>query len=211
MPHILSPMITEEFEAMWFEGPPYLKTNIYNIQPGKIPPVNYDTHIIKSHSLTHAEAELHVTSNGKNIYDYFSSPNFFFGSCIVLKLKGNNYSLIDPNKNIYHWEVSKIELIENLNRAFPKKEGFSKILLSTEFYPTNKSCFHDPNFVLTLSQEAAEYLISMPNFNLYGTSWKSSDYMPGSNERPIHKTLFKKAIIFELLDLKEVLEGEYFL
>jgi arylformamidase len=42
-------------------------------------------------------------------------------------------------------------------------------------------------------------------------TWKSSDYKPGSAERPIHKTLFKKAVILECLNLSEVPEGMYFL
>jgi hypothetical protein len=44
----------------------------------------------------------------------------------------------------------------------------------------------------TLSQEAADYLISLDGFHLYGISWKSSDFNPGRPERPIHNTLFKK-------------------
>jgi arylformamidase len=54
-------------------------------------------------------------------------------------------------------------------------------------------------------------LISKEGFKLFGTSWKSSDYAPGSLDRPIHKTLFKKAIILENLKLDHVPEGIYFM
>jgi len=44
MPYILSPLIKEDSDAMWSEGSPYEKTNIYKIEEGKVPPVNYDGH-----------------------------------------------------------------------------------------------------------------------------------------------------------------------
>jgi kynurenine formamidase len=61
-----------------------------------------------------------------------------------------------------------------------------------------------------LSQSAAELLVDN-NIKLYGTSWKSSDFLPGSKERPIHNTLFKTALIMECLDLKDVPAGVYFM
>ena len=84
-------------------------------------------------------------------------------------------------------------------------------MLTTDFYPTNNSGFHDPNYVLTLSLDAASYLVNDKGINLYGTSWKSTDFMPGKMERPIHKKIFEKAVILEMLDLKSVPAGEYFL
>ncbi len=35
--------------------------------------------------------------------------------------------------------------------------------------------------------------------------------MPGSKQRPIHNTLFQKAVILECLDLAQVPEGRYFM
>jgi kynurenine formamidase len=46
---------------------------------------------------------------------------------------------------------------------------------------------------------------------LYGTTWKSSDYAPGSMLRPIHNEIFRKAGIVECLNLKDVPGGDYFL
>ena len=204
MPYILSPLIKENMTPLWFEGSPYEKENIYKIADNKMPPINYDKHILKPHSLTHAESEKHICLNGKSIDQYFSSDSFF-GKCHVIKLRGNNYKKIDSN--IYHWEITENELLEEIKNI----PHLSKIIISTEFYPKNIDGFHDPNYVLTLSSSAANYLASLPDFNLYGTSWKSSDYMPGKKERPIHKTLFTKAIILECLDLENVPAGEYFL
>lgn len=70
---------------------------------------------------------------------------------------------------------------------------------------------HDPQFALTLSAEAAEWLASNPKFSAYGTSWKSTDFQPVSRERPIHKIFLKSAIIYECLELTGVPDGEYFL
>lgn len=203
MPYILSPLITERSQGMWFEGNAYAKNNNYSIQDVKLPPVNYDQHLINSHSLTHIEAPKHVDNNGKTVDEYFLG-NYFYGKCVVVRLKGNHYK--EVGEGIYHWEVSLKELQSALNDKVPKK-----LLLTTDEYKKNNDGFHDPNFVLTLSQEASDWLVESSEFNLYGTSWKSSDFLPGSSERPIHKTLFKQAIILENLDLENVPEGEYLL
>jgi arylformamidase len=212
MPYILAPKIVLNSEIMWMEGVVYEKENIYKIKPDTVPPVNYDVHKIKPHSITHAEGSLHVMADGKSIDQYFKDSSFFYGKCLVLKLKGNKYQVVNKDKNIFHWVVTKEELVEAIESATAgsRTNKIEKVLLTTENYPTNKDGYHHPDYVLTLSNEAAEFLIQNDGFNLYGTSWKSSDYMPGSLDRPIHKTLFKKAIIFELLDLQNVPQGEYF-
>jgi arylformamidase len=203
MPYILSPLITEDSEGMWFEGAAYTKDQIYSIVPGIVPPVNYDQHTLKSHSITHIEAPKHVSNDGKTVDKYFNKSHVF-GGCTVVKLSGNNYK--EVGDGIYHWEVSLTELQHALNNKIPKK-----LLLSTQIYHKNKDGYHDPNYVLTLGLEAAQWLISSKDFNFYGTSWKSSDYAPGSMERPIHKTLFRQAVIAECLDLENVPAGDYFI
>ncbi len=172
MPYILSPLITEDTDSMWFEDSVYSKERVYSISPGAKPPVNYDKHIINSHSLTHIEAPKHVVNDGKTVDEYFNTSHFF-GSCTVIKLEGNNYKNI--GNGVFHWAVSLSELKAVLNNKIPKK-----LLVTTKEYPKNKDGYHDPNYVLTLSLEAAQWLISSSDFNLYGTSWKSSDYSPGS-------------------------------
>jgi len=211
MPYVLSPLLTPRMSGMWFEGLPFEKKEIYSIQPGKMPPVNYDSHVLKPHSLPHAEGALHVLSDGKSIDQYFADPKYFFGSCLVIRLSGNSYKKIDEKNNLYYWEVGEEEIRKKIEGLLQRSPGpCEKVLLTTDFYPVNADGFHDPNYVLTLSPEAAQYLVQLPGFNLYGTSWKSSDHRPGSPERPIHKILLSKAIIFELLDLRHVPEGRYF-
>jgi arylformamidase len=209
MPHILSPLITEALPGLWSETIVYRKQCLHKIEDGKLPPVNYDTHIINSHSLTHLEAPSHVNQGGKGIDQLFQMPAMMFGAAVVLKLKGNHYK--DIGSGIYLWEVTVTQLRQTLEVSLNGSSFPGKILLTTDFYPTNQHGFHDPNYVLILSQEAADFLTSLPTFNLYGTSWKSSDYKPGLSERPIHKTLFQKAAILECLDLQKVPEGIYFL
>lgn len=53
MPYVLSPIINENSPGMWYEGYAYEKKNIYSLKSGKMPPVNYDEHTIRPHSLTH--------------------------------------------------------------------------------------------------------------------------------------------------------------
>lgn len=167
--------------------------------------MNYDEHILRPHSLTHFEAPAHTIDDGKRLDYFYRDLNHFFGETLVIKLQGNNYE--SRGNGIFHWVISK----EELEAKIRGKKTPSKILISTDFYPLNRDGYHDPNYVLTLSQEAADYLVSLEGFHLYGTSWKSSDFNPGKPERPIHNTLFKKAGILENLDLKNVAEGAYFM
>lgn len=209
MPYILSPAILENSPGMWFEGSAYEKRNIYSIESGKMPPVNYDEHIIRSHSLTHLETPAHTSRNGHRLGHYYQEKlTHFFGKALVLRLTGNNYRSI--GNSLYHWIITKQEIEDRLKvLKIDKLPG--KILITTDHYPMNTEGFHDPNFILTLSQEAADFLISNNDFNLYGTSWKSSDFNPGQPDRPIHNTLFKKALILENLDLSKVPEDTYFI
>ena len=135
MPYILSPLIKENMSGMWMEGTPYTKSNLHAID-GSAPPVNYDTHQIKSHSLTHIESPKHTQKNGKSVDEYFHG-DYFFGPCTVLRLKGNNYKKI--NNETSHWEVSLDELQKALGSSIPKK-----ILITVDEYKKNTimfSCF----------------------------------------------------------------------
>jgi arylformamidase len=209
MPFILSPMIGLDSPGMWSEGPAYEKKTIYSIEPGKMPPVNYDEHTIRSHSLTHIETPAHTLKDGRRLDSYYKDNlTHFYGKTLVIKLTSNKY--LSKGNGVFHWVVSVDEIQERLN-ALNISSISDKILISTEFYPVNSQGYHDPNYVLTLGQEAADFLVSHSDFNLYGTSWKSSDFNPGKPDRPIHNTLFTKALILENLNLKDVPEGIYFM
>ena len=209
MPYILSPMIGLKSPGMWSEGDAYEKKSIYSIQDGKLPPVNYDEHIIRSHSLTHLETPAHTNADGKRLdYFYDNKKDLFFGKTLVLRLTGNNFK--DVGNGIHHWVVT-VQEIQDRIVYLNLKSIPSKILITVENCPLNAQGYHDPNYVLTLSQESADFLVRDEHFHLYGTSWKSSDFKPGSSERPIHNTIFKKALILENLKLDSVPEGIYFM
>lgn len=203
MPYILSQQIHPDIEPQWGESFVYQKKNLYQIGKDKLPPVNYDQHIINSHSITHVESAKHTIKDGKSL-DQYLNGNFFYGKCKVVKLNGDHYKQVSDET--YQWVVSLQEIKEALNN-----EPIDKLLLTSEQPPLNDNGFHDPKYVLTLSPEAAEWLVANPSFNLYGTSWKSTDYSPGSPERPIHNIIFRQAVILENLDLSQVPEGKYFL
>lgn len=206
MPYIISPPIKLQNPGEWFEGNPYEKENIYSIQDGKAPPVNYDKHILKPHSLTHIETPLHVNQNGKSIDFYFKNhPEFFYGRAHVIKFSNSGWRELEDG--VQH----KIIELEELYNKISNIKNLERILITVEDIPENSFGYHDPNYVVTLSQAAADYLASIENFKLFGTSWKSTDYMPGSIERPIHKAIFKKALILEYINLNQVPEGEYFI
>ena len=202
MPYNLSHLISEDMQGLWFEGTPYKKENIYNIKDGALPPVNYDIHSLKPHSLTHIETPKHTQEDGASIEEYDSE--YFYGKCQVIKLKGDRFKKI--NEDIFHWEITKEELKEHI-----KDYSVQKFLITSEKVPLNNYGFHDPNYVLTLSLEAAKWLVSETKINLYSTSWKSTDFSKGSPERPIHNKIFEKAIIMECLKLDHVPAGYYFL
>jgi kynurenine formamidase len=209
MPKILTPIIHTKMSSLWGEGLPYETKNIYSIKNGNLPPVNYDTHILKPHSLTHVETSLHTQLNGVSIDEsYRRSLDSYYGIVLVIKFRGNNYKPINPERTLFHWEISHHELSTAL-KDFDCNQ-LKKIFITTESHPINSDGFHDPNYVLTLSKDAANFLISNFKINLFGTSWKSSDFKPGSKERPIHDILFQTAVIAECLDLREVEEGFHF-
>lgn len=210
MPYVLSSAINESLPELWNEGFAYKKKNLYQIEEGKIPPVNYDTHILNSHSLTHIESSLHTNKSGKTIGDvYKMSEDYFFGRAIVIRLKGNKYKPIESMSGMFIWKIEKEEIEQELDGIDCKR--IRKIIITTDFYPTSSSGYHDPNYVLILTEFAANFLVDELKINYYGTSWKSSDFSPGSLLRPIHNILFKSAIIAECLDLHKVPPGEYFL
>jgi kynurenine formamidase len=198
---------------MWREGSPYQRENIYSIQGNSSAPVHYDAHTLKPHSMTHAESSLHVLPDGKPMDAFFEDGSFFYGAAVVVKFRMDQYRAVNVEGDLFHHEISKAELIEGLRKSGLSGEAQSippKVLITTEAYPQNSDGYHSPAHALTLSQGAADFLISSPAFNGFGTSWKSTDFQPNSSQRPIHKTIFQKAIVYECLDLQKVPAGMYF-
>tara|TARA_Y100000296_G_scaffold84075_1_gene116463 strand:+ start:141 stop:845 length:705 start_codon:yes stop_codon:yes gene_type:complete len=206
MPYIISPPIKLNSKGEWLEGAAYTKESLYRIEKDQLPPVNYDKHILKPHSLCHVETPLHVEEDGRSIDQFYKENlNHFFGKCIVVKFKNDGWK--DIGNGLKH----KIIGLEELKEKIGKYKSIEKVLISVNDIKENDYGYHDPSYIVTLSLEAANFLASFDTFNLFGTSWKSTDFEPGSMERPIHKMIFKKALILEYINLNQVSEGEYFL
>jgi len=207
MVYNISNLISNKLPGLWNEGSPFESSQIYTIEENKMPPVNYDSFTIKSHSITHCESLKHVDNNGKSLADIIiTNPDYFYGDCLVLKFE-NNYKQID--EDLYQKVIDIEEFEKKINsleiNIIPKK-----ILITTENYPINDFNYHKENFILILSDELANHLVEKYSVHLFGTSWKSADYKPGSKERPVHKVLLQNGVIFELLNLQNVPEGNYF-
>lgn len=215
MPYILSPIIHTELPGLWGEGSSYERRNIYDVNSidPKLPPVNYDAHTLKPHSISHIDFPLHVLPGGSTCDRYFEGgkQSAFYGPVLVVQLDGAKWTATSKVPGHYLWEVGLEELKTALLRVSGVAEVPSKLFLTARDVPLTPDGFHDPRYVLVLSEAAAEWLVSNPGFNAYGTSWKSSDFKPGSRERPIHKILLRQAVLFECLKLDCVPEGKYFL
>jgi len=215
MPYVLSGIIHEKLPGLWGEGNPYSAEIICDIKskdPGK-PPVNALSHTLKPHSLTHIDAASHIVRGGRDVEGYFSPDNFncFFGPVLHVKLRGAKWKAQNEAPNLHIWRVTAEELATEIKRVSGKASLPDKVIITSENQPLNQFGYHDPNYVLVLEPKAAELLISNPRFNAFGTSWKSSDFEPGSRERPIHKILLSKAVLYEYLVTWHVPEGEYYL
>lgn len=203
----LSNFVNSNLPGLWNEGKPFEKSEIYSIQENKLPPVNYDSFVIKSHSITHCESMRHVDNNGNSLHDIIvNKPNYFYGDCLVLKFE-DDYNQIGDDLflkviNFYDFETKINSLKIN---SIPQK-----IIITTENYPENDFGYHAENYVLIISDELAQHLVDKYAIHLFGTSWKSADYKTGSKLRPVHKTLLKDGVIFELLNLQNVPQGNYF-
>ena len=194
MIYIIGNKIKSDDSGFWGEGEPYSVENIYSIELDKIPPVNYDVHTFKPHSLTHCESAKHTSNSGKTLDKILSlNPECFVGDCLVIKFKP---FYIQISEKLFIHKVTKKELSDRIASLCQLRAIPSKIIITTSNYPTTINGYHDPNYILVLDTEAANYLICLNNFNMFGTTWKSADYNPGHRERPIHDIIFQKAVIY---------------
>lgn len=205
MVYIIGNKVRNSANPMWSEGKPYVRESIYEIKDSKLPPVNYDRHTFSPHSITHCESSKHINNSGNTIDVLFeNNPDIFFGDCLVLKFK-NEFSEINNYNCIKIITLGELKDKLSAYEVIPRK-----ILITVENYPENSDGYHSEEFIVVLNEEAAEYLVNVCDINLFGTTWKSTDYQPGKLERPIHEIIFRKAVIFELLTLNHVPEGIYF-
>lgn len=211
MPHILAPFISKRMPGLWGEGHPYSSEVIYDIcsTDSSVPPIHYEEHSIKPHSICHFDAPGHIIPGGKKIDELITGmPDFFYGAVTVIRIPRPNFSphLLNPLTKQYEITVDDILTAMGMPSKIP---SFNKLLVT--FEGATPDFYASTEYALTLSLEAARWLTSLKNFNLFGTPWKSVDFQPNSRERPIHTELFKSAGILECLDLTKVPQGEYFL
>ena len=213
MPYLLSPSLHPELPGFWKEGPPYQIENIYHID-SEHPPVHYNSYTLKPHSLPHMDAPGHIFADGASIDAFYNKgvSSYFYGKCSLVQLEDHSFESHPKLENTYYYEVSKEHLMHAIEWVRGDPSVPEKLLLSSTKAPLNKWEFHDPNYALTLTEEAAHWLTQDASFHFYGTSWKSADFQPFSTERPIHKILMQKqAVIFECLKLSRIPSGEYYL
>jgi kynurenine formamidase len=203
-------MIRRDAPGLWGEGAPYETSVIYDIASGdpKKPPVHYEEHRIRPHSICHFDAPGHTIAGGATISDlYASRPEMFHGWTAVVKLREPKFGR--PNSaGVSHWEVSLEELRTGVGRVSAEGRP-SKLFLGFEGAPVD--FYADTSRAFTISEEAAAWLTVRPGFDLFGTIWKSVDYQPASRERPVHRELFRQSGVIECVNLSTVPEGSYFL
>ena len=210
MPYVLAPTIKKSLQGLWQEGSPYTSKVIYDIcdPDPKKPPVHYEAHTLKPHSICHFDAPAHIVAGEPTIDKLFStSPSIFYGPVLIVRLKKQNFMPRPRQNNWSHWEVTKEEILD-------ASEGYNFLNLQKIFLTfdgAEEDFYINPNRAFTISSEAAKWLTSLRKFNLFGTIWRSTDFQPDSRERPIHIELFKRAGILECLDLSKVPSGEYYL
>lgn len=215
MPYILSEVVSTTLPGLWGEGNPYSTEQIYDIAAADpaAPPVNYASHTLKPHSIAHIDFPAHIVRGGATCERYYRENDdaCFYGPVTVVRLPGSGWQPANASAETMLWTVSSDELIAGLERASGSSSIPDKLFLTADEAPRTRQGMHDPAYVLVLGEEAARMLVSNPGFNAFGTSWKSSDFQPGSRERPIHKILLKQAVLYECLKLDHVPEGQYFL
>ena len=210
MPYILSPLIRPDAPGLWAEGAPYTVEPIYDLCNPAHPPVRYDAHRLAPHSLPHVDAPSHILEDGGDVGSYFTPERLgsLYGPVLLLKLATPDWQDAPGGR---HCRVDAAMLRSEVLRATGRDSAPDKLILSLADLPMTAQGQHDPAAALTLTEAAADWLLANPRFDAYLTSWKSTDFQPGSRARPIHRKLLPRAAVFECLDVAAVPEGRYFL
>jgi arylformamidase len=215
MPYFIGGNINSSIPGLWGEGNPYQASTIYDIlsTDPKLPPVNYQSHTIKPHSLTHVDAASHIIIGADAIDAYFhpDRSQCFYGETLVVKLEGAKWQDVPGDKNTKLWRITRDELESQVFKITGTRSPPTKIIVAPKEVATTKDGYHNPDFIFVLSVDAANWLVQNPNFNLFGTSWKSSDFEPGSRERPVHRILLQQALLLEYVVVSHVPAGKYFM
>ncbi len=210
MPYVLSPLIRPDAPGLWAEGAAYRVEPVYDLANPAHPPVRYGAHRLAPHSLPHADAPSHIIEDGGDIETYFTPARLrnLYGEVLLLKLQNPRWTEVAGQR---HCAVDAAALRAEIRRATGAEAIPDKLILTLADLPQTAAGLHDPAHALSLTEDAADWLLSNPRFDAYLTSWKSTDFQPGSRARPIHRRLLPRAAVFECLDTRDVPEGRYFL
>ena len=152
MPYILSPLINKNSPGLWGEGQVYESENLYSLENEKHPPVNYDSHKLKPHSLTHMESSAHTQRDGETIEKFFVDENrmkALYGQALVVRLRNPRWEKTEI-EDVFHFEVTKEELKEAIYEATKGHDLPNRIIITVDKVPVTSFGIHDPNYVLTL-------------------------------------------------------------
>jgi arylformamidase len=211
MPYFLAPPIEKTNPALWAEGSPYKSEIIYDLCSDDLqaPPVHYESHTLKPHSVCHFDAPAHIVRGDLKIEDlYREHSSFFYGPAVVAVFDQPKFIPHRTAPGVSHWEISLSDLKATLSQI-DLKSPLTKLILS--YSGISADFYQQTDKAITLSVEAATYLTDLPGFNLIITPWKSVDFQPQSRERPVHKIFFKSAGILECVNVEGIPSGEYFL
>lgn len=213
MPYVIGSLISEKDAGFWGEGAPYKKDIIYNIHStsDRSPPVHYESHTLKPHSICHVDAPGHIVQDGKKIDDYFTQGLIhFFGPAWVIQATDLPWQSVNsPQGEMFVRLISVGWLEAKLDALGADLARLERLIVGAPDAPLLGEQ-QDPSFIQVFSPEATEKLAQLPNFKLFGTSSKSTDFQPTSRQRPCHTLLFEHNIaIVECLKLSGVPEGEY--
>ena len=215
MPFFIGGNIDSDLPGLWGEGNAYQASTVYDIlsTDPKLPPVNYQAHTIKPHSVTHVDAASHIIIGGDTVDAYFQPDRSqcFYGETLVIKLEGCKWQDVPGNNKLKVWRITRGELESAVYKLTGAKIPPTKIIEAPKDVALTNNGYHDPDFIFVLSVDAANWLIQNPAFNLFGTSWKSSDFEPGSRERPVHRILMQQALLLEYVVVSHVPAGKYFI
>ena len=179
-----------------------------------------------THTGTHVDAPRHVFENGNDVSNI--NLDKFFGPCAVIDLTHveSEISTQDIVKGLDNLKstdsgnlpdgAAVMSVIPHQTAKFPGKIIF-KTRNSLSFYagnehPEGSAKSHPAKFskdYVSLSGDAADFLAEKPGLHLVGIDYLSIKAVGSSDKRPHTSLLKKEVVIFEGLNLSNVVAGEY--
>lgn len=207
---------SEAMPAQWFEKTTFTLSPTYRrLDDPNSAPINADTCILFAHSLSHVEGHSHTNTNGQRLADILRERRECFeGPVVVLrfnKIEAETTPSTDPKRTAIVHRVSREELVAKLEELGVDQSKVEKVFITVDGIEYDQFNRQRRGYHLVLSEDAARFLISLPKFNAFGTSYKSTDYNPTGRDLPIHELIFSRGVSYENLFLRDVPSGVYLL